>query len=140
MISSGRARDTFREVVRLQSGDARVVDEPERLPRARHTVAVTSPRAGFVTGIRCEQVGVAGMLLGGGREKKEDPVDPAVGIVLEKKTGDAVEAGATLCTLHYNSEARLEEARELVEESFRIGPAKPAPAPLVRRVIGAEKE
>jgi pyrimidine-nucleoside phosphorylase len=140
MISSGRARDTFREVVRLQSGDARVVDEPERLPRARHTVQVTSPRAGFVTGIRCEQVGVAGMLLGGGREKREDSVDPAVGIVLEKKVGDAVEAGATLCTLHYNSEARLEEARELVEESFLIGPTKPAPTPLVRRVIGAEKE
>ena len=78
MIASGRARDTFREVIRLQGGDARVVDDPSRLPRARSTGREsTRPRAGFVTAIHCEQVGVASMLLGGGREKKEDSVDPA---------------------------------------------------------------
>ncbi len=140
MIASGRARDTFREVIRMQGGDAQVVDEPSRLPRARHASEIVSPRAGFVARIGCEQVGVAGMLLGGGREKKEDSIDSAVGIVLRKKVGDAVQAGEALCTLRYNSEARLNEARELVEESFSIGPKPPIRAPMVRRIIGAAKE
>jgi pyrimidine-nucleoside phosphorylase len=137
MIASGRARDTFREIIRAQGGDAQVVDDPGRLPRAQNKATAVTMRAGYVTGIRCEQVGVASMLLGGGREKKEDSVDPAVGIGLEKKVGDEVQAGAVLCTIHYNSEARFAEALELVEESFIIGPNRPAKAPLVRRVIGA---
>jgi thymidine phosphorylase len=98
---------------------------------------VKSPRAGFVTAIRCEQVGLASMVLGGGREKKEDSVDPAVGLVLEKKVGDPVEAGATLCAVHYNSDARLANAMELLSASFEIGDAPPQPAPLVRKIIGA---
>jgi pyrimidine-nucleoside phosphorylase len=137
MIASGHARDTFREIIRAQGGDAQVVDDPGRLPRAQNKATAVTMRAGYVTGIRCEQVGVASMLLGGGREKKEDSVDLAVGIVLEKKVGDEVRAGAVLCTIHYNSEARFAEALELVEESFIIGPNRPAKAPLVRRVIGA---
>jgi len=137
MIASGRARDTFREIVRLQGGDPKVVDDPARLPRARHHAQVHATRAGYVTGIHCEHVGVASMLLGGGREKKEDAVDPAVGLVLEKKIGDAVKAGEPLCTVHYNSDARLEESMALLEGSFQIGPAAPPAQPLVRKIIGA---
>jgi pyrimidine-nucleoside phosphorylase len=138
MIATGRARDTFREIIRRQGGDPEVVDHPERLPRAAHTTQIISPRAGFVSAIRCENVGVASMLLGGGREKKEDSVDPAVGVVLDKKVGEAVKTGESLCTVHYNSEARLEAARELLEESFLIGPQTPPRAPLVRKVIGSD--
>jgi pyrimidine-nucleoside phosphorylase len=138
MIATGRARDTFREIIRRQGGDPEVVDHPERLPRATHTTQIISPRAGFVSAIRCENVGVASMLLGGGREKKEDSVDPAVGVVLDKKVGEAVKTGEPLCTVHYNSEARLEAARELLEESFLIGPQAPPRVPLVRKVIGSD--
>jgi pyrimidine-nucleoside phosphorylase len=137
MIASGRARDTFREVIRLQGGDPRVVDDPSLLPHARHATAIKAARTGYVTRIRCEQVGVAAMMLGGGREKAEDAVDPAAGIVLEKKTGDRVKAGETLCTMHYNEEARLEGARELLASSFEIGAKTPRPLPLVRKIIGA---
>jgi pyrimidine-nucleoside phosphorylase/thymidine phosphorylase len=136
VIASGRARDTFREVIRAQSGDAAVVDDPGRLPRARHWLKVKAERAGFVTSIRCEQVGIASMMLGGGREAKEDAIDPAVGLVVEKKVGEAVEAGATLCTVHYNSEARLAAVIDLLDKSFVIGDAAPAPVPLVRKIIG----
>jgi pyrimidine-nucleoside phosphorylase len=138
MIASGRARDTFREVIRLQGGDARVIDDPSRLPHARHSARVDARRAGYVTAIHCERVGVASMLLGGGREKKEDSVDPAVGLVLEKKIGDAVKAGENLCTLHYNLDARLLPAARLLSESFEIGDQAPPAAPLVRKIIGAE--
>ena len=138
MIASGRARDTLREIIRIQGGDSRVVDDPARLPRARHRASVKSPRAGFVTAIHSEQVGVAGMLLGGGREKKEDRIDPAVGLVLAKKVGDSVEAGEDLCAVHYNEEARLAPAVALLEKSFEIGDTAPPAAPLVRKIIGAE--
>jgi pyrimidine-nucleoside phosphorylase len=137
MIASGRARDTFREVVRLQGGDVRVVDDPNRLPRARHTARVDAPRAGYVTAIHGEQIGVASMTLGGGREKKEDSVDPGVGLVLEKKIGDAVKSGENLCTVHYNLDSRLVHAMRLLSESFEIGEQAPPAVPLVRKVIGA---
>jgi pyrimidine-nucleoside phosphorylase len=137
MIASGRARDTFREVIRLQGGDAKIVDDPSLLPRARHTARLPAKRTGFVTAIRCEQVGVASMTLGGGREKKEDSVDPGVGLVLEKKIGDAVKAGENLCTIHYNLDARLVTATRLLGESFEIGDEAPVRLPLVRKIIGA---
>jgi pyrimidine-nucleoside phosphorylase len=137
MIASGRARDTFREVIQLQGGDPRIVDDTGRLPRAKRQTALKAPRAGFVTAIHCEQVGVASMMLGGGREKKEDSIDPGVGLVLEKRVGDAVESGATLCTVHYNAEERLASATALLTNSFEIGDKAPPASPLVRKTIGA---
>ena len=139
MIATGRARDTFREVIELQGGEVRVVDDPSLLPHARHTAHLPAKRSGFVTAIRCEQVGVASMTLGGGREKKEDSVDPGVGLVLEKKIGDAVEAGESLCAIHYNSEGKLVPAARLLAQSFEIGDNAPAATPLVLKLIGAEK-
>ena len=136
MIASGRARDTFREIIRMQGGDPEVVDDPGRLPRAKNLAKVKSPRAGFVASVRCEQIGIAGMILGGGREKQEDVIDPAVGLVIERKVGEPVEAGATLCTVHYNSAARLADAMDLLTKSFTVGDAPPEPALLVRKVIG----
>jgi pyrimidine-nucleoside phosphorylase/thymidine phosphorylase len=137
MITSGRARDTFREIIRLQGGDEKVVDDPARLPRAKHTAQVTARQSGYVTSIRGEQVGIASMMLGGGREKKEDSIDPGVGIVLEKKIGDNVEAGANLYTVHYNLDSRLPRAMELLSQSFEIGAKPPPSSPLVRKIIGA---
>ncbi len=139
MIASGRARDKFREIIRLQGGDAGVVDDPGRLPKAKQMAKAFTMKAGYITAIRCEQVGIASMLLGGGREKKEDSVDPAVGVVLEKKVGDEVKAGSALCTVHFNSEERKGEALAMLGGSFVIGPKKPAARPLVRRIIGAKE-
>jgi pyrimidine-nucleoside phosphorylase len=139
LISSGDALEKFRQMIRLQGGDSRIVDDPGRLPRARHTVDLPSPRAGFLAAIECEQIGTASVLLGGGRERKEDSIDPAVGIVLHKKVRDPVAAGEPLCTIHYNSEQRLAGARHLIERSYTIADAPPASArPLVQRIIAGE--
>jgi pyrimidine-nucleoside phosphorylase len=139
LISSGAALEKFRQMIRLQGGDSRIVDDPGRLPRARHTVDLPSPRAGFLAAIECEQIGTASVLLGGGRERKEDSIDPAVGIVLHKKVRDPVAAGEPLCTIHYNSEQRLAGARHLIERSYTIADAPPASArPLVQRIIADE--
>jgi pyrimidine-nucleoside phosphorylase len=137
MIASRRACDRFRQVVRLQGGDPKIVDDPRRLPRARQEARVTAPRSGYVTAIRCEQVGIASAMLGSGREKKENAVDPAAGLTLEMKVGDAVKVGEVLCTAHYNLDSRLGEAMALLENSFEIGSAAPPVSPLVRKVIGA---
>ncbi|MGH9602727.1 MAG: thymidine phosphorylase [Terriglobales bacterium] len=136
LLASGKALEKFREIVRLQGGDVRTVDDPAQLPQASHTSIVKARTRGFVGGMRCEQVGIASMLLGGGREKKEDSIDPAVGLVLHKKVGDAVAEGEPLCSLHYNSEWHLEEARSMLEQSYIIVPEPPkAGAGLVRQRI-----
>jgi len=135
LIESGEALDRFGRMIELQGGDRKVIDDPSRLPRAAHTVEVKSPRAGFVSSINCEALGTATVVLGGGREKKEDSVDPAVGLIVHKKLGDPVSAGESLCTVHYNAEARGERAQQLIVESYRIGEVPAEKRPLVHRVI-----
>src|SRR3984893_19406204 len=93
IITSGKAFERFRQMVELQGGDISAIDDPDRLPGTEHRVAVPSRQAGYVTAIACEQVGTACVILGGGRERKEDSVDPAVGIVVHKKIGDKVSVG-----------------------------------------------
>jgi pyrimidine-nucleoside phosphorylase len=138
LIVSGHAREKFREIVGLQGGDVGVIDDPRRLAHARQTLDVTSPTDGFIAATQCEQLGVACVVLGGGREKKEDTIDPAVGLEFHKRIGDAVKRGEPLCTLYYNSNGRLAEARHLVETAYRIEPEKPKRIPpLIHRVIGA---
>jgi pyrimidine-nucleoside phosphorylase len=138
LIASGQARDKFREIVGLQGGEVGVVDDPRRLAHARQTLDVVSPSSGYVASIQCEQLGVACVVLGGGREKKEDEIDPAVGLEFHKRLGVTVERGEPLCTLHYNSDARLAEARHLAESAYQIEPQKPKSAPpLLHGVIGA---
>src|ERR1700688_935337 len=100
LIASGQAREKFREIVGLQGGDVGVVDDPRRLAHARQTLDVANPTSGFIAAIQCEQLGVACVVLGGGREKKEDKIDPAVGIDFHKRIGDAVEQGEVLATGH----------------------------------------
>jgi len=140
LIRSGEALEKFRKMVALQGGDARVVDDPRLLPQAKQKMDVVSAKAGYVTAIQCERAGTACVILGGGRERKEDSVDPAVGFVLHKKVGDSVSSGESLCTLHYNSEALGARAKTMLLESFEIGSAPPKhKRPLVHRVIKGEK-
>ena len=137
MISSGKARDKFREIILLQGGDPNVIEDPGLLPRAEHTADVKSSSTGYVGGFMCEQIGTAAVLLGGGRARKEDSVDPAVGIIVHKKVGDQVAAGEPLCTVHYNSTERLQQAVPLIEQSYRITAAPfNQTRPLIHRIVG----
>jgi pyrimidine-nucleoside phosphorylase len=136
IIASGQAFERFRQMVELQGGDISTIDDPTRLPGTDHRIDVPSAQAGHVTAIACEQVGTACVVLGGGRERKEDSVDPAVGIVVHKKIGDKVSVGEPLCTIHCHSDAQGARARKLLEESYQIAAAPPAHKPsLVHRVI-----
>jgi pyrimidine-nucleoside phosphorylase len=141
LIASGKALDKFRQMVELQGGDPRAVDDPKKLPQARHAMMLSSPKDGYLASLQCEEVGIACVILGGGRERKEDSVDPAVGIVLHKKVGDAVSAGEPLATIYYNAETRVARARQLLEESYQIADSRVHEnRPLIHRVIGKTGE
>ena len=135
ILKSGKALERFRQMVELQGGDARVVDDPARLPAAKCRVEAKSAAAGFVAAIACEEIGTACVILGGGREKKEDRVDPAVGIVVHKKIGDRVERSEALCTIHCHSEAQAERARKMIESSYTIAAEAVARPKMIHRVI-----
>src|SRR5204863_8442596 len=90
-IASGAGLERFRRIVENQGGDPRVVDDYGRLPAAPGRHVVTAPRGGFLCGLDAELVGRASAALGAGRDRVEDPIDPAVGIMLRAKPGDEVQ-------------------------------------------------
>jgi pyrimidine-nucleoside phosphorylase len=144
MISSAEALEKFRQCIRLQGGDERVIDQPDLLPKAVSAVDVASSASGTIMTTNCKRFGIALAMLGGGRETKEDRIDHAVGLEFHKRIGERVEKGEPLATIHYNSDAKLAEAKRMVAESFVIdqdsgGQAKPPrpPKPLIRRIIGS---
>ncbi len=140
LIASGKALDKFRQMVSLQGGDVGALDDPTKLPRAKYLQDVISLKNGYIAAMNSEAVGTACVVLGGGREKKEDSVDPTVGIVLHRKTGDQVVAGEPLCTIHSSSEARTARAASLLLECFQIADAPAVETnALVRRVICGSK-
>jgi pyrimidine-nucleoside phosphorylase len=136
MVSSGKALEKFRDCIRLQGGNPRVIDEPSLLPTARSHAEVKSGSSGFVTDINCLNLGIALAMLGGGREKKEQNVDHGVGLEFHKRIGDPVQSGETLVTIAYNADAQLSAAQKMIVASYVIGDKKPAARPLIRRIIG----
>jgi pyrimidine-nucleoside phosphorylase len=139
MISSGEAREKFKQCIRLQGGDERVIDSPDLLPAAASKLDVTSNAGGVLVATDCQQFGIALAMLGGGRETKDDRIDHAVGLEFHKRIGEPIEIGEPLATIHYNSDAKLVEAKDLVAESFVIDRDSDGqgPRPLIRRIIGA---
>ena len=105
------------------------------LPTSSEEFVVSSPRAGFVSRISADDIGQAVALLGAGRTTPEAQIDPAVGIVLEHKVGDRVQAGERLCTIYYNSDTHLEEACQTVEDAFHISANAPETRPLIYEVL-----
>lgn len=138
MVATGRALEKLRQGIRLQGGDARVVDEPGRLPRARFHAEVTARTTGYITSTNCENLGTALAMLGGGRERKEDQIDHGVGLEFHKRIGDRVQNSEKMVTIHYNSDAKLAEAKNLIGNSYVVSErAAQDQRPLVRRIIGA---
>jgi pyrimidine-nucleoside phosphorylase len=134
-LSSGAGLAKFREVIELQGGDPRVCDDTKRLPQARERMELRSSRAGYVSHIRCRAVGVAGMLLGAGRETVDSRIDPAVGLIVHKKVGDRVEKGEPLMTLHVNRRDKLEEAEALLRDAVQVADTTPTLRALIHDVL-----
>jgi pyrimidine-nucleoside phosphorylase len=136
MIASGKALDHFRQCIRLQGGNERIVDDPSLLPMAKLRAEVTSPTSGFIAATRCRDFGIALALLEGGRGKKEDRIDHGVGLEFHKRIGDRVQVGERIVTIQYNSGTRLAEAMSLISAGFEFGNVATPPPPLISRIIG----
>lgn len=127
-VASGAALAKLVEVVEAQGGDPAVIHDPSRLATAPHEHVVTAPVDGFLSRADALDIGLAGVRLGAGRERKEDPIDPGVGIFVLARVGEQVEAGQPLARIAWADAGRLAEARPLVERAFAVS-AEPVAAP-----------
>jgi pyrimidine-nucleoside phosphorylase len=128
-LHDGSAARTMERIIEAQGGDPRVVENPALLPAAPLVVEVLSPRAGFVTGIDALEVGLCAMTLGAGRLRTDQAIDPAVGIELVAKPGNAVTKGMPIARLYLRTASP--EAEHRMVQAFRIDSRRPRPRPLV---------
>jgi len=135
-LVDGSGYRKFKQVIQAQGGNPQALDKFELLPNATGMREVASPRGGYVSAIEAEDVGRASTLMGAGRDRKEDRIDAAVGVILEVKVGEKIDAGSVLCRLYYTNEEHVEEAVEMVEGAFRISGQKPEERDLILEVVG----
>jgi len=135
-LVDGTAYKKFKDAVSAQGGNPQALDNFALLPNATGAREIASPRAGYVSAIDAEDIGIASNMIGAGRDKKDDAIDPAVGIILEVKAGEKVEAGSILCRLYYTKEDRVGEAADKVEDAFHISAQRPEERELILEVVG----
>ena len=130
-LADGSAWERFVKNVAFQGGDVGCVEDPRKGPRAPIVKPVTAVTEGFISRIDAYAIGVASVILGAGRSKKEDVALPGVGIVLERKAGDPVVQGDLLCRIHAETEDKATQACVLAASAFQIGGSRPVPVPLI---------
>lgn len=135
-LLDGSGYRKLKEVISAQGGNPLVLDRFELLPNATGAREISSPRAGYVTAIDAELIGQASSMIGAGRDTKEDSIDPAVGVILEVKVGQKIDANGVLCRLYYTGDERVEDAAQLVEDAFRISGTAPEERELILEVVG----
>ncbi|OZG55591.1 thymidine phosphorylase [Bifidobacterium tissieri] len=132
-IANGKALERFRMMIEAQGGDGRVVDDPTIMPQAKYHIPVSAESDGVIASMRADEMGVASMMLGGGRATKDDKLDYAVGLTLDRKVGDTVKAGDRLLTIHANRED-VENVKRLILDNIVIGDHA-EPITLIHQVI-----
>lgn len=126
-VTSGAAFEKLEQVVVAQGGDPAVLHDPSLLPRATNEHVIRATAAGYVVRIDALNIGTAALRLGAGRERKEDDIDPAVGMAIEVKVGDEVAAGQALARLYWNEEGKLADALPMTEGAFEISEQRGTP-------------
>jgi pyrimidine-nucleoside phosphorylase len=135
VLDTRRAWNKFKEWIAAQGGDVDDVEDPDRLPKARFVRELPAPQDGYVAGLDAREIGLTSMLLGGGRAKKGDAIDHAVGVVLQAKIGDRVEKGQSLMTVHANDEGKLAGAHQRLLAACGWSEEPVEAPPLVRRIV-----
>ena len=130
-LESGEGLAKLAEMVRCQGGNPDAIYDTSLLPKAQSTKDVLAARDGYVGAITTNQIGYAAKALGAGREKKEDPIDPAAGLIMRVRLGDRVRAGQPLCTLHLGPLSREAEAEDLIQSAIHLQDEPPVPHPLI---------
>lgn len=135
VLSDGRALEKFRQMVRRQGGDDRIIEEPERMGSSRYSRDVLAGRTGFIAETDTREIGRASQHLGAGRLRKEDEIDFTAGIRMHVRIGDFVKEGDVLATLYGADSRRLEEAETILEAAIRISAEPTAPPKLIQKII-----
>ncbi|URZ16507.1 pyrimidine-nucleoside phosphorylase [Clostridium felsineum] len=133
VIKNGEALEKFKVFLKNQGGDESVADNPDKLPQAKYKIEVPAKKSGFVSNIVADEIGLAAMLLGAGRATKEDTIDLAVGLVLNKKVGDSIQKGESLVTIYANKE-NVEEVKSKIYENISINNKAEKPV-LIHKII-----
>jgi pyrimidine-nucleoside phosphorylase len=134
-LLDGSGYRKLKEVIGAQGGNPAVLDRFELLPNATGAREIASPRAGYISAIEAEYIGLASAMIGAGRDTKEDSIDPAVGVILEVKVGQKVDAGAVLCRVYYTRDEHVDEASSEIEDAFRISAQPPEERELILEVV-----
>ena len=135
-MQDGSGLRKFRELVIAQHGDVSTIDNLDKLPKAKFIEPVLAEKSGWVNSVNAREVGETSVQLGAGREKKGDPIDPAVGIMVYAKIGDAIEAGQTLFEIHANNAGKLLQAKERLKNAIEITQDRVERPPYFHGVIG----
>jgi pyrimidine-nucleoside phosphorylase len=135
ILRSGKAYDAWLKIVRAQSGDTSVFDDPASVHKPRASRVLTATRAGYLSAMDCKQVGWAVQRLGAGRTKPGDPVSAHAGIESHAKLGTKLEAGQPIFTLFSEDPSLLDEPFRMLEETIRIEDAPPTVTPIVREIV-----
>src|SRR5690554_4271702 len=131
LLRDGSALGVFEKIIEAQGGDASVCADTSKLPTSKHTTVLEAWEGGFINRIQAESVGIAAMELGAGRRRKEDTIDPAVGLVMDAKRGQKVEPGQPVVTIHYNDDRELEKVKTMLREAIVIGEEPTDVPPLI---------
>lgn len=134
-LESGAALERFAMMIEAQGGDPKITEDTARLPGASTLLEVKARCSGHLAAINNSEIGMAALLLGAGRQSKTDLIDPAVGIWMEKRLGDAVQAGDVLATFHINDEGNRDEAVERFLQACEIREGKPETPPLIYQKV-----
>ena len=132
-LESGKALDKFKEMIQNQGGDASIVEQPERLLTAKYVIELPAKKSGIVSKLVANELGIAAMMLGAGRKTKEDDIDHAVGLKLNKKIGDSVIEGESLLTI-YSNEKEITSVQELLYQNIEISKSAEKPT-LIHDII-----
>lgn len=135
VIENGDALKTFAEMVRAQGGDPQWILQPDRFPKAKFSQEVLAETGGYIAAVDTEGYGVASLMLGAGRNTKEDVIHSAAGILLKKKTGDFVKRGDVIAVLYAEEEARFDGASRRLLDATQITKEKPTASPLILDVV-----
>lgn len=134
-LISGAGLFKLREMIRALGGDTLYIDEPERLVRVNRIIPLYPSRSGCLGSLDAKKLGIAAALLGAGRFHKEDVIDPAVGILMNKRCGDSLNENEPYAYLYVNNEDRLDDALRLIDEAVQVTDEKPEELPLVYDII-----
>lgn len=134
-IDNGLAINKLREMISAQGGNANVVDDYSLFKQPKYTAEIFSECDGYIEHTDAEKIGIASVILGAGREKKGDPIDPSAGIVLKKKTGDYVKKGEPLAVFYTDDEGKIEGAKQEFLNAFTFGNERTQPQKLIYKII-----